>query len=382
MSSKEEIMSRCIELAYGAKGRTKTNPLVGACVKHGKELFYGIHEEYGSWHAEVNAINKADKYAEGSELFVTLEPCSTHGKTPPCVDKIISSGIKKVYVGVLDPNPKHAGRGINILKKAGVDVEYGVISRESGLLIEDFIKYQKYNLPYVTLKMAVSADGKTSANTGDSKWITCDKSREMVHKMRGEADCVLTGIGTVLADDPLMTDRRSEAVKQPLRAVLDTFCKIPLSSNLVKTAKDSRVIVYTTEKADNNKVKELELSGVEVIKVKLSSDGHIDLGSVLTSLYNIGIMNVMVEAGSKLNGSFFDNGFVDRLEIFIAPKIIGGEKSAGAVGGKGADYMKDVWEFKSWKVYESGSDIRISARVKDYVSDLVDFTKNFTVEQE
>lgn len=382
MSSKEEIMSRCIELAYGAKGQTKTNPLVGACVKHDGKLFYGIHEKYGSWHAEVNAINKADKYAEGSELFVTLEPCSTHGKTPPCVDKIISSGIKKVYVGVLDPNPKHAGRGINILRKAGIDVEYGIISEESGLLIEDFIKYQKYNLPYVTLKMAVSADGKTSANTGDSKWITCEKSREMVHKMRSQSDCVLTGIGTVLADNPLLTDRRSESVKQPVRAVLDTFCKIPLSSNLVKTANIGRVLLYTSENVDKNKIKELELSGVEVIKVKLSEEGHLDLNEVLSSLYSFGFMNVMVEAGSRINGSFFDNNLVDKLEIFMAPKIIGGEKSSSAVSGKGADYMKDVIEFKSWNVSESGSDIRISARIKDYVSELVDFTKNFTVEQE
>lgn len=380
MQNKEDIMSRCVELALGAKGHTKTNPLVGACILKDGRQYFGIHEEYGKAHAEVNAVNNAKDNAYGSEIFVTLEPCSTYGKTPPCVDLIISKGIKKVYIGVLDPNPSHAGRGVNILKKAGIDVEYGILSEKCGILIEDFIKYQKYKKPYVTLKTAVSVDGRIATRTGDSKWITCDESLKAVHKMRGETDCILTGIGTVMADDPLLTDRRDEAVSQPLRAVLDSSCKISLSSKLVKSATESKVVVFTGKNADSRKIADLENAGVEVCLTETDDNGYILLEDVLDKLYSMGIMNVMVESGSRLNGSFFDNNLVDKIEIFMAPKIIGGEKAVSSIGGKGADYLRNVSSFKSWDIMPSGKDIRITARIKDYVTEIVDFTKKFVAE--
>lgn len=379
MQNKETVMGKCIELARSAKGFTLTNPLVGAAVIKDGKVVYGIHEKYGSNHAEVNAIKNAGENVAGSELFVTLEPCSTYGKTPPCVEKIISSGIKKVYIGVLDINPKHRGQGVNILRNAGIDVEYGILANECSLLIEDFIKYQTMKQPYVTLKTASSIDGKIACRTGHSKWITGEESRNLVHKMRGSSDVVLTGIGTVEADNPLMTDRRNEAVKQPVRAVLDSSLKIDINANIIKSADIAPVIIYTSENADNSKIMQLNDKNIKVVKVA-DKNGMLDLEDVLHSLYESGFMNVFVEAGSRINGSFFDKRLVDRLEAFIAPKIIGGNDAVSSIGGFGIDNMNNALTFKDYKITTCGQDILISARINDYTQQAVDFTKNFNAE--
>ena len=379
MNKYEALMSKCIKNAYKAKGSTKTNPLVGAAVLDNNNIYYGIHEKYGFAHAEVNAINNAGDKALGSELLVTLEPCSTHGKTPPCVEKIINAGIKKVYVGVLDVNPKHAGRGISILKNAGIQVEYGILSKESSLLIEDFIKYHTKKLPYVTLKTAVSLDGKIAAYTGDSKWVTCGKSRQYVHKLRGFSDAVITGVGTVLADNPLMTNRIYKKLNQPARVILDSFLKTPVEANIIESVNISPVIIYTSKNIDNKKADILKKKNVEIIEID-EYNGFLDLESVLKSLYNKGFMNVLVESGSKVNGSFFDNLLVDRVEVFTAPKIIGGEKAVSAIGGRGISCMNDAFVFKSSTVKKCGDDIHTSARLTDYTKDIIEFTNNFKVE--
>lgn len=379
MNKYEVLMSKCINNAYKAKGNTKTNPLVGAAVCKGDDVFFGIHEKYGFAHAEVNAINNAGENAYNSELFVTLEPCSTHGKTPPCVDKIISAGIKKVYVGVLDVNPKHAGRGISILKNAGIDVEYGILSDKSSLLIEDFIKYHTKKLPYVTLKTAVSIDGKIAAYTGDSKWITCEKSRKYVHKLRGESDAVITGVGTVLADNPLMTNRFFKKLNQPVRVILDSFLKTPVNADIIESTNISPVIIYTSKNIDNKKADLLKRKNIEILEVD-EYNGMLDLESVLKSLYSKGFMNVLVESGSQVNGSFFDNWLVDKLEIFIAPKVIGGKGAVSAIGGRGIDAVNKAYTFKSSNIKKSGDDIHISARINDYTNEVIEFTKNYKVE--
>lgn len=376
MQNKEAVMGRCIELARSAKGFTLTNPLVGAAVIKNGQAVYGIHEKYGSHHAEVNAIKNAGEDVAGCELYVTLEPCSTYGKTPPCVEKIISSGIKKVYIGVLDVNPKHRGHGVNILKNAGIEVEYGILAEECSLLIEDFIKYQTVKLPYVTLKTASSIDGRIACKTGHSKWITGDKARELVHQMRGFSDVVLTGIGTVEADNPLMTDRRKDAKRQPVRAVLDSSLKIDINANMVNSAADVPLIIYTSENADNSKIMQLNDKNVKVIKVPCKN-GMLDIKEVLYSLCELGYMNVFVEAGSRVNGSFFDNRLVDRLEAFIAPKIIGGKDAVSSIGGLGIDNMNEALEFKDYEINTCGKDILISARINDYAAQAVEFTKNY-----
>ena len=376
MNNKEEIMSKCIQLAFNGKGYTKTNPLVGAAVIKNGSAIYGIHEEYGKAHAEVNAIKNAGEQVAGSELFVTLEPCSTYGKTPPCVEKIINSNIKKVYVGILDVNSAHAGKGINILKNAGIEVEYGIMAEECSLLIEDFIKFHTYKLPYVTLKTAISLDGRIATHLNHSQWITCEQSRNYVHKMRGETDVVLTGIGTILADDPLMTYRGEKKYSQPVRVILDSSLKIPLDAKIINSVDISPVIIYASEKADIKKIELLKSKNIQVLKVPLENN-MLDLHSVLSSLYDLGYMNVMVESGSKINGSFFDKGLVDKLEIFIAPKIIGGENAIPVIGGKGIDYMSEAKILNILNMETCGSDIHITAKINDYTKSVIEFTKNY-----
>ncbi len=378
MNNKNAIMGRCIELANGAKGRTKTNPLVGAAVIKDGKAVYGIHEKYGYAHAEVNAIKNAGEDVAGCELYVTLEPCSTYGKTPPCVEKIINSKIKKVYVGVLDINPAHAGRGIKILKEAGIDVEYGILAEESSALIEDFIKYHTEKLPYVTLKTAVSLDGKIATRLNHSKWITSDISRKYVHKLRGQSDAVITGAGTILEDNPLLTNRQDNDLKQPSRVILDSYLKTPVTAKIIESAELSPVIIYTSSKSDKEKADILRSKNIEIIEID-EENGYLDLKAVLSSLYNKGYMNVMVESGSRLNGSFFDQGLVDKLELFMAPKIIGGKDSLSCIGGKGIDYMDNASLLNITNIENCGQDIHITGKIHDYTKKVVEFTKNFKI---
>lgn len=379
MSPDIDLMKLCIGNARKAKGFTKTNPLVGALVvKDGSVIAAGIHEQYGEPHAEINALNKAGDLAKGADLYVTLEPCSSYGKTPPCTRRIISSGIKRVFIGCVDVNPKHAGTGIDTLRLAGIETVAGVACFDCALLIEDFIKSQKMKLPYITLKTAVSADGKIAASSGDSKWVTGDKARKLVHDMRSLSDGVLTGIGTVLADDPTLNNRNKSAKRQPARVVLDSFCRTPVNSNLVKTAAEIPLFVYVCEKAPKDSVRKLEESGVTVETVGLTADGRLDIKSVLQSLYIKNMMNIFVEAGSNISGSFNDGGFIDRLEEFIAPKIIGGVSSPCAFGGRGAEVMAEVTKFASASIRKIGDDFLLSARVNDYAKIAVDATTPFT----
>ena len=379
MNKSEALMSKCIKNAYKAKGGTKSNPLVGAAVINDNNIFYGIHEKYGFAHAEVNAINNAGDMANNGEIIVTLEPCSTYGKTPPCVDKIINAGIKKVYIGVLDVSPNHAGNGVAILKKAGIEVEYGLLLEESSLLIEDFIKFQMKKMPFITLKTAISLDGKIAAHTGDSKWVTGEKSRKYVHKIRGECDAVLTGVGTILADNPLMTNRVYKKLNQPARIILDSYLKTPVNANIIESANISPVIIFTSKHKDIKRADILKSKNIEIIEAD-EYNGMLDLESVLKTLYNKGFMNVLVEAGAKVNGSFFDNKLVDKLQVFIAPKIIGGEEAFSAIGGKGISYMSQAHTFKTNTMKKIGDDILITARLNDYTKDVIEFTKNFKVD--
>lgn len=376
MIQAEAVMKKCIAESRKAKGFTGTNPLVGAAVvKNGNIVSTGIHEAFGGAHAEVNALDNAGVHAKGADLFVTLEPCSTSGKTPPCTDKIIESGIKRVYIGVTDVNPRHNGKGIYKLKEAGIKVFIGPAIKECALLTEDFIKSQTEGLPYVILKTAVSADGKISSFSGDSKWITCEVSRREVHKMRGESGAVLTGIGTVIADDPMLNDRRKNAGRQPLRAVMDAFCRISASSALIKSASEIPVSVYVGSGADKENIKRITDMGAEVLPVS-SFGGSLDIREVLASLHRKNIMNVLVEAGGALSGAFFEGGFIDAFEEFVAPKIIGGDAAPGTFGGRGKE-LSAACEFCSWKIKKSGEDIRISARLKDYSSFAVAATLAF-----
>ncbi len=365
------VMKKCIENAKKYAGYTITNPLVGAAiVKDGDIIAYGAHEAYGQAHAEVNAIKNANGNTEGAELYVTLEPCSTFGKTPPCTQAIIDAGIKKVYVGVLDPNPNNMLNGIKALKNAGIAVEIGVELNECANLIEDFTKTIIHKMPYVTLKIASSIDGKVATKTGNSKWITGDISRNHVHQMRAESSAILTGIGTVLVDNPMLNVRHINASRQPIRVVLDTQCRLPINSNIVATSSQIQTIVYTADGADKARIEQLKDNGVHVKQVSVKNN-KIELEKVLHDLYtNFSVMNIMVEAGSTLNGAFIDEKLADAVTMFIAPKIIGSKDAMTSIAGIGVDVVNDATQFVSINCCKSGDDICIKGVINKYTDEI------------
>lgn len=372
-----EIMAQCVEKAKERAGFTKSNPLVGAAVvKDDKVISFGVHEFFGGPHAEVNAINNAGESVVGADLIVTLEPCSTSNKTPACTDKIISSKIKNIFVGVFDPNKNHQGKGLLKLKEAGIGVTFGLEAEKCGLLIEDFAKSIIEKKPYVSVKNAISIDGKICSNTFDSKWITCQSSRDLVHVMRSKTGAVLTGIGTVLSDNPMLNSRSKNALRQPVRVILDTMAKTPIDSNIAKTAKDIETIIFVSENASIDNIKKLSDLNIKIITAPLNN-GLLDIDFVLKTLYSYDIMNVMVEAGSNINGTFRDNDEIDKLDVFIAPKIFGGQNSMSSFGGEGVDIISNAREFASMEVSKIDKDVYISARVKDYVTDLINFPDKF-----
>jgi diaminohydroxyphosphoribosylaminopyrimidine deaminase/5-amino-6-(5-phosphoribosylamino)uracil reductase len=359
-------MLTAIRLAQKGRGHTKTNPCVGAVVaKDGQIVGYGWHQEYGGPHAEPNALMDAGENAEGGELFVTLEPCSTHGKTPPCTDAIIAAGIKRVYIGVPDPNPAHAGAAVHILRKAGIDVHMGLMADDCALLIEDFTKYVKTGHPYVTMKVAQSMDGKIATSSGQSQWITSQDSLVAVHKLRKYADAVLVGVGTVLADNPMLTVRHVDADRQPIRVVLDSRGRTPADSALAESAKDIPVIIFTSDSADEKNLAVLENKGVQIVRAPLVA-GKLDLRFVLKSLGEMQVMNLLVEGGGEVFGSFMDGKYVDRLELFVAPFIIGGSDAKSAIGGNGLDKLENAEKLLTMEIEQSGADTHISGRLKEW----------------
>lgn len=330
----EIFMRRAVELARKGGGKVHPNPLVGAVIeKGGKIIAEGFHHEYGNIHAERDALRNAlERKADvrGANLYVTLEPCCHTGKQPPCVQAVIEAGIKNVVVGSRDPNPLVNGKGAVQLENAGIKVFRDFMKAECDSLNEAFFHYITTGLPFVIVKYAQSADGKTSLSSGESKWITGESSREHVHYLRGTTASVMCGIQTVLKDDPLLTCRiQGEGLKQPARVVLDTDLKIPLECNLVRTAKESPLIVFTC--SDSDKKYALEEKGARVIHAE-KKGGHIDILEVLKKLGELSIDSVLVESGGALNSSLFFYGenrcLVNKVLCFVAPKILGGINSS------------------------------------------------------
>ncbi|SHK18185.1 diaminohydroxyphosphoribosylaminopyrimidine deaminase [Thermocrinis minervae] len=333
-------MSLALDLAREYKGLTHPNPTVGCViVKDGVVVGKGAHEKAGLPHAEVIALKEAGHRARGATLYVTLEPCSHWGRTPPCVDAIIQAGIKRVVIATLDPNPLVCGQGVSKLRQAGIQVDVGVLEEEARELNEDFFLYITEKRPYVTLKLAQSIDGKIATKTGDSKWISGQKSREFAHRLRHEATAVLVGIGTVLKDDPLLTVRHIPAKKQPLRIVLDPDLEIPMGSKLV-VEKSAKTLVVTS--SDNTeKIKLLEDMGVEVLRFP-SEGGRFNLRDLLKEFHRREIMHILVEGGSQTATEFIKAGLVDRLCVFIGPMVIGSGKTLGDIG---VEFVKDTPRF-------------------------------------
>ncbi len=326
----ESYIKLAIELAKKGIGKVSPNPLVGCViVKNNRIIGAGYHEKFGGNHAEINAINNAKENLEGAALYVNLEPCSHHGKTPPCVDQIIEKKISRVVVGTLDMNPLVSGRGIKKLKAAGIEVKVGLLEQECIELNKFFFKYITKKLPYVTLKAAQTLDGKIADEFGNSKWISSLASRKYVHQLRSLYDAVLIGRKTVELDDPSLTVRLVEG-RNPKKIVLDTELKINLKHKIFSSIKDGSLIIITSKKglARKRKIKKLSLLGVKIIAVNQNEDKRLNLKSTLRELAKVGITSILVEGGSEIFSSLVKENLFDDIKLFIAPKILGNGLSA------------------------------------------------------
>ncbi|ABR47235.1 riboflavin biosynthesis protein RibD [Alkaliphilus metalliredigens QYMF] len=355
-----QYMRKAIELAKKGTGHTNPNPLVGAViVKNNKVIGEGYHHYYGGPHAEVDAFNNATEDVKGATMYVTLEPCSHYGKTPPCAKAIVEKGIAQVVIAMRDPNPLVAGNGIGILRESGIEVISEVLESEAKNLNEIFVKYITTEMPFCILKTAMTLDGKIATATGDSKWITNEESRQYVHEIRHQVSSIMVGIGTVLVDDPQLTTRlHNQEGSDPIRVIVDTEAKTPLWAQVLQLSSKVRTIIATTEKADPNKIKALEEKGAEVIIIPLKNN-QVDLKCLIQQLGAKGIDSVLIEGGATLNDSALQEGIVDKVVSFIAPKIVGGAKAKTPVGGDGIKYMKDAIQLTDIQVRKFGQDIMI-----------------------
>jgi diaminohydroxyphosphoribosylaminopyrimidine deaminase / 5-amino-6-(5-phosphoribosylamino)uracil reductase len=336
----EDVMRRGLELARRGIGFVEPNPAVGAVIvaDDGHVIGEGWHARFGGAHAEVMALAEAGEAARGATLFVTLEPCCHFGKTPPCSRAVIAAGIRRVVVATVDPAAHVNGGGIAELRAAGIEVEVGLMADEAQRLIAPFAKLMTTGLPWVHAKWAMTLDGKIASKTGSSRWITNEASRAVVHQLRGRMDAILVGIGTVLADDPLLT-ARPPGPRTPIRIVLDSSARTPLESQLIQTAGEIRTAVAVTRQAPEVRCAALRTAGVEVLEFPEDSTGHPNLGAVLGELGRRRLTNILVEGGSQVLGHCFDMAVIDEVHAFIAPKLIGGLSARSPLAGQGLAEM-------------------------------------------
>ena len=364
------MMRRALKLAAKGTGYTSPNPLVGAViVKDGRIIGEGFHRLYGSDHAEMDAFKNATEDVFGADMYVTLEPCSHYGKTPPCARAIVEKGIKRVFIGLTDPNPLVSGKGIQILRENGIQVESGILEEEGRKMNEIFLKYITTELPFCIMKTAMTLDGKIATAGGDSKWITGELSRKNVHELRHRVSGIMAGIGTILADDPMLTTRLDgRAGKDPVRIIVDSSARIPLGAKVLNLNSKAGTIIAATAKADKGKIEALEAKGAEVIITPLKDSG-VDLNFLMRELGKRKIDSVLLEGGGRLNYSALKSGIVDKVNSFIAPKLIGGENARTPVEGEGIAYMKDAIMLHKTEFHKFGEDIMIEGYIRKEVSD-------------
>lgn len=352
----QKYMARAINMAKLGEGSASPNPMVGAVVVNAGEIVgEGYHHQYGGPHAEVFALEQAGEKAKGAVLFVNLEPCSHYGKTPPCAKKIIESGIKRVVVAMVDPNPEVAGRGIEMLREGGVKVKLGLLEEEARKINEVFLKYIQSDYPFVFLKKAQTLDGYIASKSGDSKWITNAEARKEGHKLRHKVDAIMVGIGTVLADNPSLTARLEEQEGiDPLRIILDPLLEIPLSAKIINQDSEADTLIICSENfpparaaaALKKKEKLLNKEKVQIMTFETEADNYFNLKEVLKSLHSNKISSILVEGGAKLSYTFLKENFVDKFYYFIAPKIYGGSDGIASFCGRGPEMMSDSTDLK------------------------------------
>jgi diaminohydroxyphosphoribosylaminopyrimidine deaminase/5-amino-6-(5-phosphoribosylamino)uracil reductase len=365
MSKREQFMELALELAEGGFGRVAPNPLVGAVlVRGGRIVATGCHQVFGGPHAEVNAITAAGDKARGATLYVTLEPCKHQGKTPPCTDAIVKAGIAKVIFGVRDRHPPASG-GAEVLAAAGIDVEGPVLEERCLEINAPFFKQLATGKPMVLAKWAMTLDGKVASTQGESRWISSDASRKLVHQWRGRAGALLVGIGTVLADNPVLTCRMPE-LPNPFRVILDAECRTPPGARLLEADPEkpgpARVLIYSSDGAPPERARALTAAGAEVIAVPTNA-GKVSLTAVLDDLGRRGVNLVLVEGGSEVLGSFFDAGLIDQVLVFVAPKLIGGRAAKSPLGGEGLSKMLDAAILRELKNYRLEGDVVLEGKI-------------------
>ncbi|MBN1914105.1 MAG: bifunctional diaminohydroxyphosphoribosylaminopyrimidine deaminase/5-amino-6-(5-phosphoribosylamino)uracil reductase RibD [Candidatus Omnitrophica bacterium] len=361
MDIHKKYMELALRMSLRAKGATSPNPMVGAViVKKGKIIGRGYHEKTGLPHAEVLALDEAGKEARGAVLYVTLEPCTHFGRTPPCVDKIIRSGVKEVVIGIIDPNPLNNGKGVRILRQNKIKVTTGVLEPQIKKINEVFIKYITKKTPFVTVKAAQSLDGKIATHSGNSKWITSDKSRAYAHRLRAGYDAVMVGVNTVLRDNPLLDPWFLK--RHPVKIIVDSQLSTPQGASLF--SKKSSVIIATLpiapgQETENRKILEAQ---AKILEVKEKA-GQVDLKDMMRKLARLGITNILVEGGGTLIGSLFDEGLVDKILFFISPKIIGGKEAISSVMGKGIARVDKAIKLKEMKLKRFGEDLLVEGYI-------------------
>ena len=362
-------LRRALELAEGGRGRVSPNPLVGAVVvRDGEPIGEGWHAELGGLHAERAALEDCRRHGHdpaGATLYVTLEPCAHQGRQPPCAEAVLEAGVARVVIASDDPSEKASGRGPGILRDGGVEVAFvaGGEAAAARLLNQPFRKHARTGLPHVTLKLALSLDGHVATAGGDSRWISGEQSRALVHRWRGECDAIAVGIGTVLADDPLLTARGPETARQPTRVVFDSAARLPLTSQLLATVGESQLLVVASPEAERSRIAELKSAGAEVV----IAGGGTTADRVRSALADLGrreLTSLLLEGGPTLAGAFVEAGEVDEIRVFVAPLVIGGGRAA--VEGTGAATIADAGRALAVEAETVGEDILVRARLREW----------------
>lgn len=363
MNNNERWMKRALSLAKRGLGRTSPNPCVGAVIveeSNGVPVVAGegFHEKAGFAHAEVVALEKAGNRAKGAALYVTLEPCCHYGKTPPCIDKIINAGVSKVFIATPDPNPIVNWHGISKLKEAGIQVNVGVCENEAVELNEAFFKFISVGLPFVALKWGMTLDGKIATVSGDSRWITGERSRRIVHQLRNQYDAVMVGARTVMKDDPLLTSR-IRGGRNPKRIILDPDCLVTDDRKIFQAPLEAPTLIVYCKEPEQELRESLESRGVEFINVLSNENGRPEIEPLLRYLGSVGIMSVLVEGGGGVNAWMLEDGSPDKVYAFISPKIVGGKEAKTPVEGAGAPFVKDALNLVRTEFKKVGDDILV-----------------------
>ena len=361
-------LARAVELATRGVGRVSPNPVVGAVlVRDGEVIGEGWHDEIGGAHAEVNAIAAAGGDAAGATLYVSLEPCCHHGRTPPCTDAIVAAGIARVVVASDDPTEKASGRGLGILRDEGVDIDVadGEIAARARLLNQAFRKHARTGRPWILFKSAMTLDGKVATQTGDSKWISGEDSRALAHRWRASVDAVAVGIGTALADDPQLTSRVDGVTRQPRRVVFDSEARVPVDSKLVQAAPDVPLTIVVSRAAPRASTDALEMAGAEII-VATGENEQARVRSALAQLGAAGITAILLEGGPHLAGAFLDAGEIDEVRLFLAPLLLGGRMARDPIEGTGSEKIAEAVRALTLDCARVGEDLLVSARLKEW----------------